>query len=218
MLNIVDDVTREFLAAIPDTSISGRRVARELTRNSPRILSLPGPRITRSSGITSRRESPFKTAMSRASTDECVTNCSTRVCSSASIMPEAPLLNGQRIIIISGRTHRSVIRPRQATPASSPQPAPTLPKMKELRVSAGCYHRANWRTQNCRGSSRRWVKVSWQVRVARTGRDSLKLALFAYGQWQAFNYLRTKRKKDFFPSVIRDDSHHILCLFRVRHL
>ena len=28
---IVDDVTRECLAAIPDTSISGRRVARELT-------------------------------------------------------------------------------------------------------------------------------------------------------------------------------------------
>jgi putative transposase len=32
VLNIVDDVTRECLAAIPDTSISGRRVARELTR------------------------------------------------------------------------------------------------------------------------------------------------------------------------------------------
>lgn len=31
MLNIVDDVTRECLAAIPDTSISGRRVAGELT-------------------------------------------------------------------------------------------------------------------------------------------------------------------------------------------
>lgn len=31
MLNVVDDVTRECLAAIPDTSISGRRVARELT-------------------------------------------------------------------------------------------------------------------------------------------------------------------------------------------
>ncbi|EHK80074.1 integrase catalytic region [Sinorhizobium meliloti CCNWSX0020] len=30
MLNIVDDVTRECLAAIPDASISGRRVAREL--------------------------------------------------------------------------------------------------------------------------------------------------------------------------------------------
>ena len=31
ILNIVDDVTRECLAAIPDTSISGIRVARELT-------------------------------------------------------------------------------------------------------------------------------------------------------------------------------------------
>lgn len=31
VLNIVDDVTRECLAAIPDTSVSGRRVARELS-------------------------------------------------------------------------------------------------------------------------------------------------------------------------------------------
>ena len=31
VLNIVDDVTRECLTAIPDTSISGSRVARELT-------------------------------------------------------------------------------------------------------------------------------------------------------------------------------------------
>ena len=31
VLNVVDDVTRECLAAAPDTSISGRRVARELT-------------------------------------------------------------------------------------------------------------------------------------------------------------------------------------------
>ena len=31
ILNIVDDVTRECLAAVPDTSISGKRVARELT-------------------------------------------------------------------------------------------------------------------------------------------------------------------------------------------
>lgn len=30
ILNVVDDVTRECLTAIPDTSISGRRVAREL--------------------------------------------------------------------------------------------------------------------------------------------------------------------------------------------
>ena len=31
VLNVVDDVTRECLAAVPDTSISGRRVIRELT-------------------------------------------------------------------------------------------------------------------------------------------------------------------------------------------
>lgn len=38
VLNIVDDVTRECLAAIPETSICGRRVARELTEidRSPR--------------------------------------------------------------------------------------------------------------------------------------------------------------------------------------
>lgn len=41
--NTVDDVTRECLAAIPDTSISGRRVARELTdltgrRGKPDII------------------------------------------------------------------------------------------------------------------------------------------------------------------------------------
>lgn len=32
ILNVVDDVTRECLAAIPDTALSGARVARELTR------------------------------------------------------------------------------------------------------------------------------------------------------------------------------------------
>jgi transposase InsO family protein len=31
VLNVVDDVTRECLAAIPDTSLLGRRMARELT-------------------------------------------------------------------------------------------------------------------------------------------------------------------------------------------
>lgn len=36
ILNVADDVTRECLAAIPDTSISGRRVARELTTHIER--------------------------------------------------------------------------------------------------------------------------------------------------------------------------------------
>jgi transposase InsO family protein len=52
ILNIVDDVTREYLAAIPDTSISGQRVAWELTaligrRGKPkRIVSDNGTELT----------------------------------------------------------------------------------------------------------------------------------------------------------------------------
>jgi len=43
ILNIVDDVTRECLTAIPDTSISGKRIARELTmligiRGKPQMI------------------------------------------------------------------------------------------------------------------------------------------------------------------------------------
>ena len=38
ILNVVDDVTRECLAAIPDTSIAERRVARELAT----LIELPG--------------------------------------------------------------------------------------------------------------------------------------------------------------------------------
>ena len=58
MLNIVDDATRECLAAIPDTSISGRRVARELTdligrRGKPdMIVSDPGTEFTSNAILT----------------------------------------------------------------------------------------------------------------------------------------------------------------------
>ncbi len=52
VLYVVDDVTRECLAAIPDTSISGRRLARELTalidRRGPhgKIVSDKGAELT----------------------------------------------------------------------------------------------------------------------------------------------------------------------------
>ena len=58
ILNIVDDVTRECLAAIPDTSIPGRRVARELTtlidrRGKPgMIVSDNGTEFTRNAMLT----------------------------------------------------------------------------------------------------------------------------------------------------------------------
>ena len=62
VLNIVDDVTRECLAAIPDTSISGRRVARELTaliawRGKPGlIVSDNGTEFTSNAMFAWRRE------------------------------------------------------------------------------------------------------------------------------------------------------------------
>ena len=52
ILNVVDDVTKECLGAIPDTSISGRRVARELTaiverRGKPAMIVSDGHEIYR---------------------------------------------------------------------------------------------------------------------------------------------------------------------------
>ena len=75
ILNIVDDVTRECLAAIPDTSISGRRVARELAtlieqRGKPGMIvsdngteftsnpCWPGRRNTTSPGTSLHRANP----------------------------------------------------------------------------------------------------------------------------------------------------------------
>ncbi len=49
------------------------------------------------------------------------------------------------VIIISGRTHCSVIRPGSY---------------------AGCTHRAIWRIQNRRSSNRRWIKAQWYVNGA----------------------------------------------------
>jgi putative transposase len=62
ILNIVDDVTKECLGAIPDTSISGRRVARELTaivvrRGAPgMIVSDNGTEFTCNAMLTWCRE------------------------------------------------------------------------------------------------------------------------------------------------------------------
>ena len=58
ILNVVDDVTRECLAALPDTSISGRRVARDLARVMERqgkpgmIISDNGTELTRNAILT----------------------------------------------------------------------------------------------------------------------------------------------------------------------
>jgi transposase InsO family protein len=106
VLNVVDDVTRECLAAVADTSISGYRVVRELTqliaqRGKPGMIVSDNPVLSLSkgapsspatpcsrgaaraawSGITSLRASRCRTATSRALTAACATSFSTRHCS-----------------------------------------------------------------------------------------------------------------------------------------
>ena len=98
ILVVVDDCTRECLALVADTSISGMRVARELDRliverGKPKtIVSDNGTELTsnailrwaddhRSPGTTSPRESRPRTPSPNPSSAGCATNCSTRRCS-----------------------------------------------------------------------------------------------------------------------------------------
>jgi putative transposase len=63
VLAVVDDFTRECLTLVADTSLSGTRVG----QSSPRQRSCPGARARRSTGTTSRPESPCKMGSSKAS-------------------------------------------------------------------------------------------------------------------------------------------------------
>ena len=124
ILNVVDDVTRECLAAIPDTSISGRRVARELTaliasRGRPAmIVSDNGTEFTSTAILawsqdhaigwhTSRLASRRRTALWDPSTAGCATNCSTKACSSTWAMRARSWRRGRTITTTAVRTRRS---------------------------------------------------------------------------------------------------------------
>jgi putative transposase len=91
ILTLVDDFTRECLALVADTSLTSLRVVRELdrvieSRGCPRmIVSDNGTEFTSNailawqeefgmSGITSHPASPCRTALSKASTADCVTS------------------------------------------------------------------------------------------------------------------------------------------------
>ena len=88
ILEVYDDCTRECLALVPDTSISGggwranwtpsspgaespRRLSATTARNSRRTPSSNGPRSRKSGGITSPRASLSRTASAKASTGVC---------------------------------------------------------------------------------------------------------------------------------------------------
>ncbi|ARM14756.1 IS3 family insertion sequence transposase domain-containing protein (plasmid) [Rhizobium phaseoli Brasil 5] len=170
VLNFVEDVTRECLAAIPDTSILRRRVARELSvlierRGKPgMIVSDNGTEFT-SNAILARSKdhrveshgitpgSRCKTLMSRASTAGCGTRWSTKACSSAAIMPEAPLLGRRLQPLPAALIART--RPGQVMQIPLPQPAPTLREMKASRFRHLAYSERAGSSRRWRGSSAR---------------------------------------------------------------
>jgi putative transposase len=100
VLTIIDDVTRECLAAVPDTSLSGKRVVREMqaliarrgrpgtivSDNGTEFTSAAVLAFTQAARLDWRYTAPGKptrdTPSPRASRDGCETNASTSICSS----------------------------------------------------------------------------------------------------------------------------------------
>jgi putative transposase len=143
VLNIVDDVTRECLAAVPDTSISGKRVVRELgelinRRGAPTtIVSDNGTELTSNAvllwageaGIDWHYIAPGKPMQNGyverlasppfGSTGACATSCSTRRCSPAWRTPARRSRPGSTTTTPSDRTPRSATPPRRHAPPNS---------------------------------------------------------------------------------------------------
>jgi putative transposase len=136
VLVIVDDFTRECLALVVDTSISGRRVARELdaivaARSKPlMIVSDNGTELTSHAIMRWQEErgvvwhhispgKPVQNAFVRASTGASVTSASTSTCSIACRWHGGSLKLGGLITMPAGRTPASAVWPR-----TSLQPGP----------------------------------------------------------------------------------------------
>ena len=100
ILAVLDDFSRECLALVVDTSLSGVRVARELDRIGraagppPMLVSDNGAELTSNAILRWQQErgvgwhyiapgKPMQTALSRASTAACATSASTNISSPA---------------------------------------------------------------------------------------------------------------------------------------
>lgn len=140
ILNIVDDVTRQCLAAIPDTSISGRRVARELRvlieqRGKPgMIVSDNGTEFTSNAMLAWAEEhniawhfiapgKPMQNGFCESFNGRMQMSFSMKPCSSASITPDAASRIGPTTTTTGVRTRRWAISPRRPMPPTSPQHA-----------------------------------------------------------------------------------------------
>ncbi len=144
VLYIADDVARECLAAILDTSISGRRVARELTkligrRGRPDMIVLAhGTEFTSNAILAWSKDHRVEwhyIAPSKPMQNGYIESFNGRMRDEllneslflASITPAVPVPNGERTTAPRGRIPRSATRPRRPSPRSSPQPVRRLP-------------------------------------------------------------------------------------------
>ena len=126
ILNILDDVTRECLAAIPDTSIPGRRVARELTalidrRGKPgMIVSDNGTEFTCNAMLTWAEDNqiawhfiapgkPMQNGFCESFNGRMRDELLNEPCSSALITPEPGLRRGPMTTIATARIRRWAI-------------------------------------------------------------------------------------------------------------
>lgn len=125
ILTVIDNCTRECLALVADTSLSGRRVARELDaiiaqrgRRPDTIVSDNGTEYTSNAILAWTDDSgvgwhyiapgkPSRTATTRASTAGCATNCSTRPCSDPCRTPAPCWKPGGATTTSGGRTPSS---------------------------------------------------------------------------------------------------------------
>ncbi len=182
ILNIVDDVTKECLGAVPDTSISGRRVARELTtivarRGKPgSIVSDNGTEFTcnamlawcKDNGIDWHFIAPgkpiqnaFVESFNGRMRDELLNETLFFDLDDATdqdrrlgrrLQRRAPALIAE--IPHPGSLRRHIHRNGRS--AAQPRPAPPI---------ARCSTCATRRT-NPRDSNRHWMKIQWQVNGA----------------------------------------------------
>ncbi|TBY12098.1 hypothetical protein E0J21_06535, partial [Rhizobium laguerreae] len=65
----------------------------------------------------------------------------------------------------------------------------------------GCSHRATWRIQNRRGSSRRWMKVQWQVIKFGNKSRFCRSSSYQYPVRRSTDASRTKAQTQIFPRV-----------------
>ena len=180
ILNIVDDVTRECLAAIPDTSISGRRVARELTalverRGKPgMIVSDNGTEFTSNAMLAWAQER--KVVWHFIAPGKPIQN---GFCESFNGRMRDELLNeslffgldharakitdwiddyNQRPPLVARVSlARGLRRQFHRNMRSAAQPRPASP--------IACCSTSATRRKIRRGSNRRWMKIQWQVTI-----------------------------------------------------